>query len=94
LGWPFGQIKLSKKFEKLAEELENYYGAINAIRMNVQMAIPDKPEALLLLEQIETYDQLLYPGGIMNQPYILMRELRIVVQIRTAFSQVIVPQGK
>ena len=41
----------------------------------------------MIQEQIETYNQLPYEGGLMAQPAILMKELAIVVQVRTVFQK-------
>ena len=57
------------------------------LRMGLQTKVPEKPAAVMIQEQIETYNQLPYEGGLMAQPAILMKELAIVVQVRTVFQK-------
>lgn len=93
MGWPFGEIKLAKLLDGLRVDLENYFGAVNMKKMNLPVPnMPDKPGELILQEQIEAYGVLPFPGGLMAQPSILMRSLRIVQDIRTIFSRMAKPK--
>ena len=63
------------------------------IRMGLQTTVPEKPTVVMIQEQIETYDELPFPNGLMAQPHILMKELAIVVQIRTVFTNSLPSSG-
>lgn len=94
MGWPFGDIRLAKAFDKLTEELENYFGAINMLQMNLPVPdMPEKPRALIYQEQIDEYGVLPWPGGLLDQPHILMSELHLVVRVRKVFASMSQPQG-
>lgn len=92
MGRPFGELKLAKIFEDFEVELQNYYGAVNQRKMNIPVDMPEKPRAVIIQEQIEEYDELPFPGGLMAQPHILMRELKLVIRVRNIFTQSL-PKG-
>ena len=83
---PFGELKLAERYDELRNELQNYYGAINEIRYGLQVRVPEKPDVLIYLEQIETLHALPRKGGLEDQPYILMREIHIAAEIRDVFQ--------
>jgi len=56
--------------------------------------VPDKPKILVYLEQMETFNALPYSGGIMNQPYILIGELKQCSDIRSLFEALMRSQQK
>ena len=93
MGRPFGQLELAKQLDKLREDLGEYYGAINMLRMGLHTKVPEKPAAVMIQDQIDTYNELPYEGGLMAQPATLMKELAIVVQVRTVFEASLPPPG-
>jgi hypothetical protein len=50
--------------------------------MGLKAEIPEKPEAQLLLEMIQTTGLPLVDGGLIDQPHIWLQELAVVVQAR------------
>jgi hypothetical protein len=88
LGWPFGEIALSKRFDELENALMEFYGNINARRMGVPgVQIGEKPRAVIYQEQFDDYGVLPNAGGTLDQPNILMKEMRLVKRIRDLFEQ-------
>jgi hypothetical protein len=65
-----------------------FYGGINARRMNVPgIQLSEKPRAVIYQEQFDDYGVLPNAGGALDQPYILMREMRLVKRVRDMFEQ-------
>lgn len=47
-----------------------------------------KPEALVFFEQIKSSGHLLFEGGLLDQPYITMMELRVCEEVVDVFEQI------
>lgn len=73
----------------MRKDLEGYFGALNEIRYGLQTVVPEKPQTLVFFEQIEEFRTLPKSGGLLDQPYILMRELKIVAEVRNVFEALI-----
>lgn len=98
MGWPFGELALSKELDELRDNIQEYFGALNEIRFGLQVAVPQKPPTLIFFEQMDEFNRLPMAGGLLDQPYILMRELKIVAEVRSVFlaslkAQQSQPQG-
>ena len=63
---------------ELQEAIGEYYGQLNEIRLGLTDEIPQKPEAMILYEQIQELGIPLVEGGVLDQPFIFMQEYRIV----------------
>ena len=87
MGRPFGEVRLAKHLEELDVTLQNYYGGINQLRMNITPDnMPEKPMVVIMLDQMEQYDALPEEGGLLDQPHLLMREIEKARQIKTMFE--------
>jgi len=86
LGRPFGELELSKALDKLREDLEGYFGALNELRYGLNVAVPEKPQSLTFFEQMEEFRSLPKAGGLLDQPFILMREMKLCVEVRDIFA--------
>lgn len=94
MGWPFGELKLSDALDELRQSIGEYFGALNELRFGLQVAVPPKPSSLIFFEQMEEFNTLPYAGGLLNQPYILMRELKIVAEMKQVFQATLAAQQK
>jgi len=54
--------------------------------MGVQRQIPEKPEILAYLDQIQFTGHLMWKGGLSDQPYIFMIELKKAQEKKTLFE--------
>lgn len=87
LGWPFGIELLEQGLKTLEETLLNYYGAITEIRNNRKVPVPDMPESAILAEQIQQTGHLYFDGGLADQPYLFMKEIKVCIDIRDLFRR-------
>lgn len=71
---------ISEGLERLETALRDYYGALNEIKMGLRSNIPDKPEALVFYERCRVLGLPLVAGGVLDQPYIWLQELAIVIE--------------
>ena len=81
-----GGLILSEKLKELERALGEYYGAINEIKMKIRAKMPPKPEALVTYEKCKALGIPLVEGGVMNQPYIWLQELAVVIDQETLFD--------
>jgi len=81
-----GGIILSEKLNELEAALREYYGAINEIRMGLRAKVPKKPDALVMHEKCKALGIPLVEGGVMNQPYIWLQELAVIIEQETLFA--------
>lgn len=86
MGRPFGKIALAQKLDALARAVEDFEGALNQKAMNLPVEIPEKPEAMILDEQIRSSGLPLLPGGVMDQPWITMKEIQTVRNMRELYA--------
>lgn len=86
MGRPFGEYELDKLLHELEETLMNYFGTQNEIRLGLNAIVPEKPQALIYLEQREEFGALPFGGGFLDQPYILMMEMKRCADIRSVFT--------
>lgn len=65
--------------QKLADEIDEYRGGLNEVRLGARSVnkLPDKPEALILYEQIKEMGIPLVDGGIVDQPHIFMEQYAV-----------------
>ena len=69
--------------------LYEYYGTLNEIAKGLKPAvIIEKPEALVLYEQIKSTGVLLSAGELLDQPYIFMMEYAVCSEVETVFTAV------
>ncbi|MCD6347022.1 MAG: hypothetical protein J7L96_06325 [Bacteroidales bacterium] len=67
--------------------IKNYYGSLNEIRYGIRKKALEKPDALKLYEQTNRFSNTLVEGGIMDQPYIFMREWYVCDDETILFQQ-------
>lgn len=77
---------MNEKLDLIEEGLNTYYNAINLIALSPpgaqQTKVPEKPDILILVEQIESSGHLLMPGGLMQQPHIFIYEYQRCASIK------------
>jgi len=64
------------------------------LRYGLNVAVPEKPQSLTFFEQMEEFHSLPKAGGLLDQPYILMREMKLCVEVRDIFATLIRAQQK
>jgi len=71
----------------LRSTLYEFYGTLNEIAKGLKPSvIVEKPEALVLYEQIKSTGVLLCAGGLLEQPYIFMMEYAVCSEVDTIFT--------
>jgi hypothetical protein len=88
LGWPFGEEIVSKSLKQLQGEVDTYFGAINQRLAGLTVQLPEKPEALVLTEMVQETGLPLVPGGLLDQPYIWLKEYRVCVTSKNVFDRI------
>jgi hypothetical protein len=63
--------------QELRDEIGNWYGAIAEKKAGLVVNMPEKPDALVLYEQVREMGIPLVIGGIRDQPHIWMMEYRV-----------------
>ena len=81
MGWSGGGSLLAQNLLELQEALGEYYGALNELKHGLEATVPEKPEALILYDQIKEFGVPLVSGGVLEQPWIFMQEYKIVDNI-------------
>lgn len=78
MGKPGGSA-LEGELQKLAEDIDEYRGALNEVRLGARSAakLPEKPEVLILYEQIKELGIPLVDGGLIDQPHIFMEQYAV-----------------
>lgn len=87
MGWPFGERALALALEQLENDLIAFYGALTELRNGLRADVPEKPDALTYTEQIQKTQALPYAGGILDQPYLFMREYKKCLDITLLFER-------
>jgi len=78
---------LKEGLDKLRTTLYNFYGYLNEITEGVKPTeVVEKPEALVLYEQIKSTGLFLYAGGLLEQPYIFMMEYAVCSEVTSVFD--------
>lgn len=75
-----GGIAVSELLSNLEADLRDYYGALNEIKMGLKAKLPPKPEALIRYEQCQALGLPLVSGGVIDQPYLWLQELAVVIE--------------
>lgn len=75
----------------LKEKVENYYNTLLLIQNDptnglAKITVPEKPDALLITEEIEEYKILPLPGGVWQQPHILWAEIQICKSVKRVYE--------
>lgn len=79
-------VELSERLKELESSLREYYGALNEMKMGIARKMPPKPKALAVYEKCETLGLPLLSGGVMNQPFIWLQELAVIIETKTLFE--------
>lgn len=82
-----GGLILAGVLENLQTELENYFGYLNELKMGLQADPVDKPDALGMVELMESMHVPLVAGGVMDQPHIWLLQYNLVVNVRSMFER-------
>lgn len=79
-------VELSERLEVLESSLREYFGALNELKMGLNVKIPPKPRSLVLYEQCQDLGLPLVDGGVMSQPYIWLQEVATIIEQKTLFE--------
>jgi hypothetical protein len=69
---------IAGKLDELRKALDEYYGALTMLKEGMSVRIPEKPDALKLLEKCEAFGIPLVAGGLLNQPHIWLLEVGVI----------------
>jgi hypothetical protein len=72
----FGKRKIRDILEETQNEIQEYYGLLNELRMGASSKVPQKPDILTLYENLNSSGLPLWSGGYMDQPYITSEMLQ------------------
>ena len=95
MGKPFRAVTEPNKFQEhinaIKKEIEAYYNALNLALLSPPGAynpdsIPEKPDILISVEEIEQSGFLPMPGGLLNQPHLFMQEYFLVLTLKKMFD--------
>lgn len=81
-----GKLAISERLEKLEAALREYYGAINELEMGLKTKIPQRPKSLVEYERCKALGLPLAEGGVLNQPYIWLQEIAVIIEQETLFE--------
>lgn len=76
-----GGSKLEGGLRELEAALHEYFGGLNEILAGLNRKPPEKPEALILWEKCQAMGVQLVDGGLIDQPFIWLQEVRVVIEI-------------
>jgi hypothetical protein len=93
---PSGGDRVKKGIEELRSALYEYYGALEELRtmqesmpmVQSSVKVPEKPEALILLEQCEALGLPLVEGGLVDQPHLWLEEVAVVRDVKMTFEMI------
>ncbi len=94
MGKPFSPVsagKVQDHLDTIKKEVETYYNALNLALLSPPGAynlgsIPEKPDILISVEQIQQSGFLPMPGGLLNQPHLFMQEYFLVLTLKSMFE--------
>lgn len=81
-----GGVELSEHLDELEADLREYYGAINEIKMGLNVKLPPKPQALVYYETCKALGLPLVDCGVMGQPYIWLQEIAVITEQEMLFK--------
>ena len=73
-----GKRIVRDRLDEIQNEVQEYYGLLNELRMGARSSIPAKPEILVLYENLKLFNIPLVSGGYQDQPWLLTRMLLVV----------------
>jgi hypothetical protein len=72
---------ISGGLDKLDNALDNYFGALNEHSTGMGSgSIPEKPDALVLMEQSQALGLPFVGNSVIDQPYIWLQEVATVIE--------------
>jgi hypothetical protein len=74
--------------DALREELENYFGMVNEIRMGLSVTPVPKPPELIMYEQVVGMGIPLLAGGVMDQPHIWLMQYALIRNVKDMFDAI------
>ena len=87
-----GITVLNKNLNQIKKDIETYFNALNLMLFSppgAQVAtIPEKPDILIYVEEIQSSGHLLLPGGLLQQPHIFMKEYDMCVAMKRVFDNI------
>jgi hypothetical protein len=75
-----GEIEAGEVLDNIRTQLEEYYGALNEVRMHVRNIPPKKPDVLVIYEMCVKQRLPLVAGGLMDQPHFWLLEQEVIEQ--------------
>ena len=86
--WCLGGSIVEDILRELRAELEEYLGSVNELRAGLRTTIPPKPAALYWYEMVQSTGLHLVSGGLMDQPYIWLRQWELVEGVKKLFEEI------
>ena len=66
--------------DDIQDEIQEYYGQLNELKMGATSKPPEKPAILSLNDQLKLFNLPLWAGGLMDQPWLMMEILTVARQ--------------
>ena len=77
---------LSEILTELEAALREYYGAINELKAGLKVKMPPKPKPLIEYERCQALGLPLTEGSVMNQPYIWLQQIAVIIDQEMLFK--------
>jgi hypothetical protein len=81
-----GGRRVRDTLEKLTQELEDYLGSINELKDGLRKDLLPKPAELILYELVKSTGLPLVQGGLLDQPYLWLRQWEIIETVKKVYS--------
>jgi hypothetical protein len=75
-----GEIRAGNILDKLQEDITEYYGQKNEIKVGVRTIPPQKPDILVVYDTCRTQRLPLLAGGLMDQPHFWLMQYEVIEQ--------------
>jgi len=84
--------------EEIEQQVQDYYGYLNELRLGASNKVPVKPDILTALETLEKFGMKIVDGGFYDQPAIIIELLEVArnskeMMLRIQDQNNVMPQG-
>lgn len=76
---PGGKL-VAEILDETRDEVREYFGAMNEVRLGARSKVPPKPDKLRVYEAVKESGLPILAGGFMDQPYIWMDIFEVISQ--------------
>lgn len=70
----------------MRDELEEYFGGINELRMGASVELPVRPAELTLYQQCKSANLPLIAGGLLDQPHMWLDIVELIESIQKLYT--------